>query len=249
MGSQRVRYNLATEQQQKKWNRIKIQESYIKIKNTIPHMMSFLCVKIFVLRSIVGYDAKCLFLVEDVTKVFLKISLIKSYLLIPFHTDMNISKAISSLFILNFLPFLPLLFFTHSGPAVFHHFLFQLKAEIHLVSTKVINDPSHFFVNSIYTEAFSRHPRTYKNSCWLSKTRMKCSDTNVIMEWANREDVINLRTCSPGLTSSCQSFHRISNMSPGISTRAHNHPKIATEWWKEEEEEAERKIPEHSETL
>ena len=169
-------------------------------------MMSFLCVKIFVLRSIVGYDAKCLFLVEDVTKVFLKISLIKSYLLIPFHTDMNISKAISSLFILNFLPFLPLLFFTHSGPAVFHHFLFQLKAEIHLVSTKVINDPSHFFVNSIYTEAFSRHPRTYKNSCWLSKTRMKCSDTNVIMEWANREDVINLRTCSPGLTSSCQEF-------------------------------------------
>ena len=126
MGSQRVRYNLATEQQQKEWNRIKIQESYIKIK--IPfHTWWVFCVWKF-LRSIVGYDAKCLFLVEDVTKVFLKISLIKSYLLIPFHTDMNISKAISSLFILNFLPFLPLLFFTHSGPAVFHPFLISVES-------------------------------------------------------------------------------------------------------------------------
>ena len=185
-------------------------------------MMSFLCVKIFVLMSIVGYDVKCFFLVEEATKVFLKIGLIKPYLLIPFHIDTNISKAISSLFILNFLPFLPLQFFMHSGPAVFRHFLFQLKAEIHLVSTKVINDPSHFFVNSIYTEAFSRHPRTYKNSCRLSKTRMKCLDTNAITEWANREDVINLRTCSPGLTSSCQSFHCISNMSSGTNaTLAH----------------------------
>ena len=180
-------------------------------------MMSFLCVKIFVLMSRVGYDVKWFFLAEDATKVFLKTGLIKPYLLIPFHIDMNISKAISSLFILNFLPFLPLQFFTHSGPAVFHHFLFQLKAEIHLVSTKVINDLSHFFVNSIYTEAFSRHPRTYKNSCRFSKTWMKCLDTNAITEWANREDVIKLRTHSPGLTSSCQSFHCVSNMNAGTN--------------------------------
>lgn len=109
-----------------------------------------------------------------------------------------------------------------------------------------------FFVNSIYTEAFSRHLELIKISCRFSKTWMKCLDTNAITEWAPR------RCDKPENTWALVSLPAVRVFTASatwvLAQMLHKHtrsqsPKDSYRMWKKDEEEAEQKIPEHSETL
>lgn len=106
-----------------------------------------------------------------------------------------------------------ILIFHGAWPAVLCNSLFQLKTEIHLVSTKLINDLSHLFVNSILTEVFSGHPWTYKNSCQLSKMQMGSSDTDALMAWADQEYALIMKAQASVLTCRVRGYVASANWS------------------------------------